>query len=146
MMHAIQQREMRDGQQRQAAAAIALIPFDVSCHTGFPSDHPTAGRHHVGGLSSAMIDPGLRKMVRECVRDNGFGRKCRGDIVSYTEGGFLLATCSVCCLPAEESRRDDDGGDGNSSGDEDGGEDGKQAAKRGNGDSTDTSAKKKQRI
>eukprot|EP00986_Skeletonema_menzelii_P007339 scaffold2854_cov140-Skeletonema_menzelii.AAC.15 len=107
-------------QQREERERAAFQPdpmFNISCHTGFPADHPTAGRHHIGGLSSVMINPGMPKMTRECVRDNGFGRKCRGEIVSFTEEGFTLATCSICCLPSaspkdgigEKEEDDDDG-------------------------------------
>jgi hypothetical protein len=94
----------REGEEEIIRSNIEIVSnptFSISCHTGFPNDHPTAGRHHIGGLSSAMIGRGA-KMTRECIRDNGFGRKCRGDIISYTEEGFQLATCSNCCLPAEE--------------------------------------------
>eukprot|EP00979_Chaetoceros_neogracilis_P010538 scaffold2483_cov276-Chaetoceros_neogracile.AAC.10 len=71
----------------------------TAAFTMFPG-HPTAGSLHIGGLSSAMTNPGMQKMTRGCTRvDTSNGRKCRGDIQSYTDAGFQYATCLVCFLP-----------------------------------------------
>lgn len=83
-------------------------------------------------------------MIRECVRDDGFGRKCRGEIVSFTEEGFTLATCSICCLPAAAPKN---GADGIGGDDGDGEERKKDASESKRGSAAEESeSKKRQRI
>ena len=77
-----------DDEDARITAALTMFPC-----------HPTAGSHCIGGLSSAMSTPGMQMMTRECTRVDTNGRKCRGDIQSFTDAGFRTATCSFCFLP-----------------------------------------------
>lgn len=57
----------------------------------------------IGGMSSAMRNPSLRLMNRNCERYHPNGRKCQGTLRSHTEEGFSFATCSLCLRPFERN-------------------------------------------
>lgn len=100
LMSLLHSRQQQVASARTSAAAVAPSRmFNSACHTGCPG-HPTVGTIYIGGLSSAMINPGMQKIKRDCTRNDTFGRKCGGTIQSFTEDGFDLATCSICCLPS----------------------------------------------
>eukprot|EP00984_Skeletonema_dohrnii_P018648 scaffold8749_cov115-Skeletonema_dohrnii-CCMP3373.AAC.3 len=103
LLHSRQQQVVSARASAAAARATSnYLGINSACHTGCPG-HPTAGTIYIGGLSSAMINPGMQKIKRDCTRNDHFGRNCGGTIQSFTEDDFDLATCSICCLPSKEA-------------------------------------------